>query len=336
MKSRTSFMLPVLLLLVVGTPIVSAEPESEHEVSQDAPSKQNPQIAKWISQLGSDKFTVREQATQALTKAGSKALPAVIGATRSKEPEIRNRALKILRTLSISDDEATASAVRRAAEAILQSQDPRSVAQAKKILEYQSIHRTALAKQIFRKLGAKFRTSRKYGNFLNLRGTPVTDEHMARLKWLTKLNRVDLKGTQVTDAGLEHLQGVTKLETLDLSDTKITNAGLEHLKGLKSLAHLNLSNTNVTGAGLERLKGLPKLRELFLQGTNVADVGLKHLNEIKSLQTLWLYNTKITDAGLEHLKGLKSLRSLGLTNTNVTDEGVKKLQKALPDCRISR
>ncbi len=67
MKPRTLFMLPVVLLLVVGAPIVSAEPEGRQEVIKDAPPE--PQIAKWISQLGSDKFTVRDQATQTLEDA---------------------------------------------------------------------------------------------------------------------------------------------------------------------------------------------------------------------------------------------------------------------------
>ena len=313
MKSRTTFILPVLLLLVVGTPMRSAEPESGQEASKNAAVKPEPQIAKWISQLDNDKYTVREQATQALTKAGSKAIPAVLKAMRSKQAEIRKRALGILLALSVSDDEATANAVRRAAEAILQSQDPLRVAQAWRILEASNAHRNRLAKQIFRKLGAEYVTSESNDNAvtsIDFIGKPVTDEHMVYLKLLTKLNQVKLGNTKVTDAGLKHLKGLTKLQSLNLWGTNVTDAGLEHLKGMTMLKSLNLSDTDVTG--LEHLKGLTNLK------------------------TLYLDYTKVTDAGLENLKGLKSLRSLGLTNTNVTDEGVKKLQKALPDCRISR
>jgi hypothetical protein len=51
---------------------------------------------------------------------------------------------------------------------------------------------------------------------------------------------------------------------------------------------------------------------------------------------LSLYRTQITDAGLAHLAGLAYLRRLVVGRTHVTDEGVKKLQQALPNCRIER
>ena len=45
--------------------------------------------------------------------------------------------------------------------------------------------------------------------------------------------------------------------------------------------------------------------------------------------------TKITDAGLEHLQGLKNLQELNLDLTKVTPEGVAKLQKFLPNTKIT-
>jgi len=37
-----------------------------------------------------------------------------------------------------------------------------------------------------------------------------------------------------------------------------------------------------------------------------------------------------------HLKGLTSLKSIALAETQVTDEGVAELQKALPNCQITK
>ena len=47
--------------------------------------------------------------------------------------------------------------------------------------------------------------------------------------------------------------------------------------------------------------------------------------------------TKITFVAVntcEHLKGLTQPKTLDLRATKVTEEGVKRLQQALPNCRI--
>ncbi len=44
----------------------------------------------------------------------------------------------------------------------------------------------------------------------------------------------------------------------------------------------------------------------------------------------------MTDAGLLDLEELSQLKELHLKKTHVTNEGVKKLQQALPNCKIER
>ena len=124
---------------------------------------------------------------------------------------------------------------------------------------------------------------------------------------------------------------------------KATQAWLKKLKGkeytlaeLKSLQELNLWHAKVTDSGLVYLKELKTLKKLKLWGRKVTDSGLIHLKELKSLQTLELIQTQVTDAGLAHLKELKSLQTLNLGSTQVTDVGLRKLQKALPSCKIIR
>ena len=50
---------------------------------------------------------------------------------------------------------------------------------------------------------------------------------------------------------------------------------------------------------------------------------------------VYLAGTKITDAGLVHLKGLTNLQKL-IISGSITDAGVADLQKALPNCEISK
>ena len=59
MKRMTTCVLPIVLLLFVGTPTYSAERENGQEASEDAAPKPDAQIVKWISQLDSDAFFVR-------------------------------------------------------------------------------------------------------------------------------------------------------------------------------------------------------------------------------------------------------------------------------------
>jgi hypothetical protein len=42
----------------------------------------------------------------------------------------------------------------------------------------------------------------------------------------------------------------------------------------------------------------------------------------------------VSDAGLDDLASLKKLETLGLSFTKVTPEGVKKIQDALPNCKV--
>jgi hypothetical protein len=75
---------------------------------------------------------------------------------------------------------------------------------------------------------------------------------------------------------------------------------------------------------------------LDLSGADNADAVLKHIKGFKRIEHLDLFNSDVTDAGLENLKGLKQLRWLDLGRTKVSGDGIRKVQLALPDCKIER
>lgn len=125
----------------------------------------------------------------------------------------------------------------------------------------------------------------------------------------------------------------TNVTKLDLTQTEIPDAGLKPLEGLPDIQSLSLGD-RVTDAGLEHLKVLTQLHTLNLRATKVTDAGLADLGALRQLQWLSLSDTNVTDAGLEYLKGLTRLQSLDLRGTKVTDADAKRLQNALPRCKI--
>jgi len=116
-----------------------------------------------------------------------------------------------------------------------------------------------------------------------------------------------------------------------------------HELGGVSLYEYNLDDPNTMGeppgpAWLVGLIGIDYFDDVVAVGLRdlpTTDADLELLRDLPDLRQLSIRRTNVTDAGLEHLKGLKHLEYLGLEGTNVTDEGVKKLQRALPNCKIS-
>ena len=72
-------------------------------------------------------------------------------------------------------------------------------------------------------------------------------------------------------------------------------------------------------------------RPLFLGVTIGPD---EHLSGMTSLKALSLPATRITDQGLAKLHKLTELTELFVKGTGLTAGGVKKLQAALPKCKI--
>ena len=175
--------------------------------------------------------------------------------------------------------------------------------------------------------------------YLALVSTRLTDEHLARLKGLTRVATLSLSGSQeFTGEGLASVAAMSSLDRLILVDADISNEDLSHLTGLTRLRSLDLmSNPKITDTGLEHLRSLTKLTRLWLRETNITGAGLENLRQLKNLQSLNLEFTQVTDAGLQRLPQLfPAVTSLSLSGTSVSDAGIAHLrdQKQLQDLRI--
>ena len=77
-----------------------------------------------------------------------------------------------------------------------------------------------------------------------------TDETMAHVGRLSRLERLTIESQSLTDAGMTNLTGLTSLSNLDLNNTRFAPAGLRHLAGLTRLTVLDLRFTRVSDDGL--------------------------------------------------------------------------------------
>ena len=162
------------------------------------------------------------------------------------------------------------------------------------------------------KIGAKVERN-KNGNvsavsFVDIK---IEDGHLQLLEPLPFLSKLDLDGTNVTDEGLARLSGLRHLRQLILYDTKVTGSGLIALEELPRLQELYLNFTEVTDETIAQVVHLKNLTLLHLEGCAVTDKGARLLLELPFLETLNITGTQISDEAVADLRkrsrGLKIL-----------------------------
>jgi hypothetical protein len=188
---------------------------------------------------------------------------------------------------------------------------------------------------------------------LVIRHDPVmSPELAAAIAAQHDLKFLSLAGTDCDDEYLTHFSELKQLETLDLRCTRVTAGGVRKLRGFLAKAQIlwGWNGTKYRHPDLSRVLYGPhqeqggivadeqELRSLFLFSCDAwgsaIDSELIRLKNWRRLEYLDLHYTNLTDAGLEHLVGLTTLRHLDVRVTQVTADGVKKLQRALPKCKI--
>ena len=147
----------------------------------------------------------------------------------------------------------------------------------------------------------------------------------------SQITHLLLSGTQVTDEGLAKLTYLRRLEDLDLGDTTITGAGFANVE-FALLRKLYLRRCRkLTVDGFEQIVKCQNLEKLDLYESNIDDQFLQEIAKLPRLKTLWADYTRLTNAGLPYLYGMTQLRSFTLKKTTITGEGMQKLRKHLPD-----
>ncbi len=103
-----------------------------------------------------------------------------------------------------------------------------------------------------------------------------------------------------TDDLLAHVARLDRVQHLSISDDSDINAGLAHLSGLTGLTELTLLFAPVSGAGLAHLKRLTRLSKL---------------ERLTKLSRLVVRDAPINDSSLAHLDNLRNLSLLILRDS---------------------
>lgn len=85
------------------------------------------------------------------------------------------------------------------------------------------------------------------------------------------------------------------------------------------------------------MKKLTSLEEIYVRKGPIQVPGeeLVHFRAFPRLRILNVSGHPIGDKDLTHLEGLTSLRELYLQETHVSQEGIARLQRSMPNCRIT-
>ena len=168
---------------------------------------------------------------------------------------------------------------------------------------------------------------------LDIQVMHLSNEQLAMLASLTKLESLKLHGNSITD--LSPIARLTNLRTLDISSNPIADLRLRPVVELPNLTALSASNIGLTD--FRPLAGLVNLQYLELRANDIDDirplanlVNLQHLHfstgaiadltpfaGLVNLQHLNLWSNKIAD--LTPLVGLVQLETLNLNNNRIVD-----------------
>jgi len=160
----------------------------------------------------------------------------------------------------------------------------------------------------------------------------LTDEAMAYLPDLSRLEWLEIGGGKVSAAGAAHLKGCPELRRLYIYDINLAGDKLQWLTALTKLEALSLQRTGVDASIMENIKA-PGLVVLNLSGNPVGDDVLDAAARIKELEVLALADTKVTGKGLEKLRGMRRLNELNLMRCSVYDQDIEVFL-SMPNLRI--
>ncbi len=250
-----SLLFLALLLMASVTPARAIEATSPATATTDGsqPAVADPPIAKLIDELNSNRYLVREQASQALLAAGSAALDPLLEAANGDQPEPADRAVWVLKKLGESKDRAIAlAALDRLVQVKKRPAVVRDAALARARM-YETACQEALAK-----LGARMivvdSVVAEHGP-IRLVTIELTDDWHGGLNDLACLAELrdhrffKMEGQKVGDAEIKLFENMDELVLLQIWKTQVTPAAVDAIKANQPQATVYVRNRALLGIG---------------------------------------------------------------------------------------
>lgn len=260
------------------------------------PSATPADVARWIAELDSNRYLVREQASLQLVEAGAMALDPLLATANGAAPEPADRAVWILRRVAQGKDR---SLRRQALERLVQIQNRPQVATAAHVALAEIRHDEAV--DAIQRLGGRFVASEslvRYGPYVtprveldrNWRGG---DAGLAHLRDLILVRQVIVIGAPITVEGLSHLQEVNGLLDLWLYGTKLEEADVTMVRTLLPQVNIDHRRGALLGVGSNSPDGMGPAVVGMVTPKSVAEAaGIKPGDIIQKFQNQPVANFK--------------------------------------------
>jgi hypothetical protein len=240
MRLLKALKLAALISILPAFALAAEPPQTAETQSTNSPTAATPPaisqqtISQWVSQLGSDSYTVREGASDELIRAGRASIDAMVAATRQDDLEVTTRAVHVLAALLKSNEAGTADAAADALAKVAAVRNASTAAMAAAgsatdaLGDFEQLRQEQTLAEI-RRLGGKV-TNGAADPFRNPDGIQIILESewhggsagMKLLKHVPNLQYLSVHGVAMTDADLVQLQGLTRLVSVELFGTKVS------------------------------------------------------------------------------------------------------------------
>ncbi|QDV13624.1 hypothetical protein CA51_35150 [Rosistilla oblonga] len=263
-------------------PAESSQPAADKDAAE--------QMQRWVSQLSSPQYRLRELATTRLRLAGLAAVPALEAGLQDGDLETTSQILSVLRQLSLQFDPqhqdrdlaweslqrvATAGASSAATRAQLAMDEVRDDRKRRAV-------EVLTAAGVFIGFG-EFHLASSVRNGYHMRIPKDWQGNVAAfswLKWLHGVETVILSGDKITADVVRQVASVPDLKNLDIRDTTVDVEDLQGLTDLKRLDLFQLVNVPAGDELIDTLAQLPLRRELILFGTDISLEGSERLKTL--------------------------------------------------------